>query len=168
MGFRRAGRPRFPRAWPAAGAAVARATVFAEVSDQGIHPRKARGVIDEASVLASLHEARLGKRLEVERQGGRRHVQLRADLAHGKARGPGLDEQSIDREARFLREGCERRDGGGGIHNSIILELWNYASPRCRPASRIAAMYSTSPAASSVSSSARDAPSPRPIAMSAG
>src|SRR5580765_5716241 len=92
-------------------ARAAAATVLGEVADERVHVPEIGRIEDEASLLAALGKPRARQVREVEGERRRRKLQRFADAAGGQSLRAGLDEQTVDRKARFLGQGGQRLDG---------------------------------------------------------
>src|SRR3954452_18284656 len=77
------------RGWTG-GAGAASAAVLCQVADQLIHVFEVGAVDDEAPVLAAFHQAGARQVRKMERERGRRQVELFADAAGGEAFGTGF------------------------------------------------------------------------------
>src|SRR5687767_2900401 len=101
----------------------AAAAVLRQERHERRHALEVDRVIDEAAFLPSGDEAALRERLQVERQGCRRNVELLSDDARSHALRPRLDEETEDRKTGVLRERGERGDGVFDFHVSSIMEM---------------------------------------------
>src|SRR4051812_44958916 len=86
-------------------ARAAAATVLGEVADERVHIPEIRRIKDEASFLTASGKPRARQVREVEGERRRRKLQRFSNAAGGQSLGAGLDQQPVDREARFLRQG---------------------------------------------------------------
>jgi hypothetical protein len=89
--------------------------VVGQVADQRIHRGDVGAVADVPSLALVGDEARVRELLEVERQGGGREVERGGDGSRVQPVGRVLDQAAEDRQARRLRQGGERDDGGAGV-----------------------------------------------------
>src|SRR3954465_8792748 len=91
-------------------ARAAAATVLGEVADERVHIPEISRIEDEASFLAALGKPRARQVREVEGERRRRQLQGFSNAAGGQPVRAGLDEQPVDREARFLCQCGKRLD----------------------------------------------------------
>src|SRR4029077_8131790 len=94
-------------------ARAAAATALGEVADERVHVPEIRRIEDEASLLAAPGKPRACQVREVEGERRRRQLQRFADAARRQSLRACLDEQPVDRKARFLRQRGKRVDGPG-------------------------------------------------------
>jgi hypothetical protein len=64
-------------------------------------------------------------------EGGGGQVELIAQLAHRQPLGAGLDQLAEGGQPRFVTEGIEGGNSGGGFHDSIFPEISKYVKS-CR------------------------------------
>src|SRR5438067_1501754 len=112
------------RKWGSRGTRAATATaVLREVADEFVHVLEVGAIDDEAAFLAASYQSGAREMGEVKRQGRRRQIELLADAPRGETVGTCLDEQTVDLQARLLRESGERVDDLCHFHSSRIVEM---------------------------------------------
>src|SRR5690348_9909208 len=99
------------------------AAVFGEVGEQCVHLRVVGAYPDDPSLALVPHQPRRAQHVQVRGERGRWQVEVLAQLAHGQAFRPGLDEPTESTQAGFVAEGAQRGEGGFDFHNSKNMEI---------------------------------------------